>query len=382
MGKTSSQFMHRVLVARGGALSAKSGLGGTHTRFLDLLKSGNVEGFHCAESLEYAFTSNPLKKGFLRWFSHPKMVRKAISKQKIDLLHITDQEQAHLIPKNANIPVSVYVHDLFHIFPTTMNIDGEVIEIGDQNPGFLRKRDLRNLRTGLSRADLFLCNSESTKTQVEQNFPNIPAIALPFSIDIQRYNPQINALPFPDWFDKSCQNMLLVGSEEPRKRIPFLIRTLGSLSDEEKSKFIIHKIGFESSHKSREKVEQLAREHAVRLNWIGGVDEHDLIASYQHADALLFPSAAEGFGLPVVEAMAAGTMVLASDLPAHNMHLREGFLVSAENPDAWKEAISRQLSEPRDVSELMIKDAQRYSDDYFCKQLSEAWKQLFENKIR
>ena len=94
--------------------------------------------------------------------------------------------------------------------------------------------------------------------------------------------------------------MLLVGSEEPRKRIPFLIRTLGSLSDEEKSKFIIHKIGFESSAKSRENVEQLAQEHAVRLNWIGGVDEHDLIASYQHADVLLFPSAAEGFGLPVV----------------------------------------------------------------------------------
>ena len=65
---------------------------------------------------------------------------KAISKQKIDLLHITDQEQAHLIPQNANIPVSVYVHDLFHISPTTMNIDGEVIEIGDQNPGFLRKK--------------------------------------------------------------------------------------------------------------------------------------------------------------------------------------------------------------------------------------------------
>ena len=110
------------------------------------------------------------------------------------------------------------------------------------------------MRTGLSRADLFLCNSESTKTQVEYNFPNIPAIALPFSIDVQRYNPQINALPFPDWFDKSCQNMLLVGSEEPRKRIPFLIRTLSSLSDEEKSKFIIHKIGFESSLNQEKKL--------------------------------------------------------------------------------------------------------------------------------
>ena len=369
-------------MARGGALSAKSGLGGTHARFLDLLKSGDVEGFHCAESLEYPITNNPIKRGFLRWISHPKKVKRTSSHPEIDLLHITDQEQAHLIPQNANIPVSVYVHDLFHIFPTTMNIDNEIIEIGDQKPGFLRRRDLKNLRSGLSRADLFLCNSESTKTQVKRHFPNIPAITLPFSIDIQKYNPRTNPLPFPEWFDESCQNMLLVGSEEPRKRIPFLIRVLGSLSAEEKSKFIIHKIGFESSPKSRGKIEQLAREHSVRLNWIGGVGEHDLIASYQHANALLFPSAAEGFGLPVVEAMAAGTMILASDLPAHNMHIRPEFLIHAENHDAWKKAMSQQLSQPDDVSESMIEDAQRYSDENFCKQLCEAWQHLFEDKIR
>ena len=95
------------------------------------------------------------------------------------------------------------------------------------------------------------------------------------------------------------------------------------------------------------KVEQLAQEHAVRLNWIGGVDEHDLIASYQHADVLLFPSAAEGFGLPVVEAMAAGTIVLASDLPAHNMHLRKEFLVSAENPRCLERSHFLQLNERR-----------------------------------
>ena len=60
MGKTSSQFMHRVLVARGGALSAKSGLG-EHMRFL-VAKGGNVEDFIVLKALVYQ--SNPLKKGF------------------------------------------------------------------------------------------------------------------------------------------------------------------------------------------------------------------------------------------------------------------------------------------------------------------------------
>ena len=167
------------MLARGGALSPYSGLGSTHTATVERLENSSVKGYSLNGVYEYKIRNNPLSKVWKRWFSAPKEVAKMATKN--DIIHITDQEQAHLIPKNASIPVSVYVHDLFHIFPTTMNIDGEVIEIGDQNPGFLRKRDLRNLRTGLSRADLFLCNSENTKTQVEQNFPNIPAIALPFS---------------------------------------------------------------------------------------------------------------------------------------------------------------------------------------------------------
>ena len=67
----------------------------------------------------------------------------------------------------------------------------------------------------------------------------------------------------------------------------------------------------------------------------------------QNARALLFPSFAEGYGLPLAEALAAGCPVIASDLPA----LRE---VGAEvpdyleprNPDAWAKAISDYAADP------------------------------------
>ncbi|ANF58935.1 glycosyltransferase family 4 protein [Halotalea alkalilenta] len=59
--------------------------------------------------------------------------------------------------------------------------------------------------------------------------------------------------------------------------------------------------------------EQIARlGAAARIRFTGRLDDAQLAACYRHAIALLFPSLYEGFGLPVVEAMACGTPVLTS----------------------------------------------------------------------
>ena len=56
-----------------------------------------------------------------------------------------------------------------------------------------------------------------------------------------------------------------------------------------------------------------ARAQAADLRLVGSVDEADLPALYSGAEAFLFPSLYEGFGFPVLEAMACGTPVLSSD---------------------------------------------------------------------
>ena len=52
-----------------------------------------------------------------------------------------------------------------------------------------------------------------------------------------------------------------------------------------------------------------------RVVWLGAVEQSEMIALYQSARALIQPSLYEGFGLPVIEAMACGCPVIASDLP-------------------------------------------------------------------
>jgi glycosyltransferase involved in cell wall biosynthesis len=51
------------------------------------------------------------------------------------------------------------------------------------------------------------------------------------------------------------------------------------------------------------------------VRWIGRVDEADKPALYRMADVFAFPTAYEGFGLPILEAMASGTPVVANDIP-------------------------------------------------------------------
>ena len=65
------------------------------------------------------------------------------------------------------------------------------------------------------------------------------------------------------------------------------------------------------------------------------MDDEQLVAAFQHAEALLFPSISEGFGYPPAEAMAAGCPVIAADLPAHNEVIPDRCLVPAMDVVAW-----------------------------------------------
>ena len=139
----------RVLLVRGGALGRNTGLGAAHHNLVDMLNSGKIDGWEIAEQCEYPLkvTNNPISRLWNRWISHPRRVRKLAKKLiadgRCDLVHITDQEQSHLVPKSCDVPVTITVHDLFHIFPEKLRVGEDVIEVGDNNPGLFRRRDLK-----------------------------------------------------------------------------------------------------------------------------------------------------------------------------------------------------------------------------------------------
>ncbi|MGB5734635.1 MAG: glycosyltransferase family 1 protein, partial [Thiohalocapsa sp.] len=79
-----------------------------------------------------------------------------------------------------------------------------------------------------------------------------------------------------------------------------------------------------------------------------GLDEPGLFGAYGDAEALIFPSLAEGFGLPIVEAQSMGCVPVLSDIPCFREIGGEGALYFAPgNVDACSAALAELMTHPR-----------------------------------
>ena len=90
-----------------------------------------------------------------------------------------------------------------------------------------------------------------------------------------------------------------------------------------------------------------------RVRYVGTVSDLDLVTLLHAAKALAFPTLAEGFGLPVVEAFATRTPVVASSIPAVREVAGEAaLLVEPGDSTSFGAALARVVSEPDLADEL------------------------------
>ena len=347
----------RVLVARGGALPRQSGLGRAHHALVARLESKGISGWEAVGVVEHPLGGDPVTRLRRRRSSHPKAVRTAVERAceegGLDLLHITDQEQAHLVPDDSPVPVCVTVHDLFHLRPR--EVLG--IAVGEVSPGRIRRRDLAELEAGLGRATLLLCISEATASECQEIWPEKPIVVVHHGIDPDPYR-------IPYRFERSGFLLLTVGSDEPRKRLDFLQKVVDALPPTIRTDLDWVRVG------AGEKL-----------------SDEDLIGAYQRAEALLFPSVGEGFGLPVLEAMAAGCPVLASDMQAHNEVVDPSMLLPADDASAWISAITSLHAAwvgrggrdgvPREPDTIASSRADAFSIESWASKVAAAWDSFF-----
>jgi glycosyltransferase involved in cell wall biosynthesis len=120
----------------------------------------------------------------------------------------------------------------------------------------------------------------------------------------------------PTAAESSAPYFLVVGNLEPRKNLPRLIAAYGRLEPAVRHAFPLLIVGQEAAAFRSEPGLASGLPDGVRL--LGRVDDAELGALYRSATAYVSVSFAEGFGIPVIEAAAAGTgQLVLSDLPVY-----------------------------------------------------------------
>ena len=194
----------------------------------------------------------------------------------------------------------------------------------------------------LSRLDGRIAVSEPAREFVSQYFEG-PYEIIPNGIDDARYGAHVEPLP---WAGDGVPRVLFVGRfGEPRKGFKYLLRAMPLI----RQQFPDARLLVVGTGRPDHFAGTMERYGVSGVDFVGFVQPADLPRYYASCDIFCAPSIArESFGIVLLEAMASGKPVVASDIPGYASvltHRQEGLLVPPRDPQALALAIVRLLAD-------------------------------------
>ncbi len=188
------------------------------------------------------------------------------------------------------------------------------------------------------KADLIIAVSEHTRRDVENRLLHLTNRNSKVRVVHEGVRPAYTPAPKPV---RSHVEFLFVGRRDPYKNLPMLIRSFAELIKLDLP-VRLRIVGGDDPRYPE------ARDIAKKLDvdrhiaWSGYVPETELISAYQQADVFVLPSRYEGFGLPVLEAMACGTPVICSNCSSlPEVAGNAALLIDPDHPASLTDAMIR-----------------------------------------
>ena len=266
-----------------------------------------------------------------RWWSW-KRFPDAANADSADVAHVQ-----YTVPARLRMPVVTTVHDIsFRLMPHCFP---------------LKHRLLLNLTVppSMRRAARVITVSESSRQDILRIYrlPEETVIAIPNAAD-ERMRPVERAVAtqiLQENYGFQTPFVLMVGVLQPRKNLPLAVQAFAQAVVPGRLPHrlvIVGKPGWGMEELQRAIARWQVQDRAILTGYVP--DEH-LSCFYSAADALMYPSLYEGFGLPPLEAMQCGCPVLASDIPVmHEVVGEAGMLLSPHDPVVWAQALHTVLN--------------------------------------
>ncbi|MGH9322705.1 MAG: glycosyltransferase family 4 protein [Vicinamibacteria bacterium] len=218
-------------------------------------------------------------------------------RDRLDLLH-----SQYIAPPLSFAPQVVTIHDI--LFET----DPHWFE------GAFSTRSVRLIRRSARRARIVLTVSEFSRRALLERYglPEEKVLVTPNAVDHETFRPMDTDLePLRRRYGLDLPFVLSVGRIEPRKNLARLIRAFARARAKLGRDLTLVHAGARD-FRAKDVFEQAEKLPSGRVKFLGVVPDEDLPGLYNLAEALAYPSLAEGFGMPLLEAMACGTPVLSS----------------------------------------------------------------------
>ena len=244
-----------------------------------------------------------------------------------DVFHVVDHSYSHVmrvLPAERTVVTCNDVDAITAALPSTSAIGPE---------GLLA----RSVLDGVSRAAHVACISEATRTALLASGRVTPARTSVTYLGVHpSCTPAANGRA-------GTTDLLHVGSTISRKRIDVLLEAFAGARRVIPGLRLVRVGGPLTSEQADLATRLGVADHIVQMPTL---DREQLAEQYRHASLVLLPSDREGFGLPLVEAMACGTPVVASRIPALSEIGGDAavFCTPGDIP-SWVEVVTRLLEE-------------------------------------
>lgn len=324
---------------------------------LDLTAYVNAPHF-AVNGIEMVRSRLPLHQPLARIAWEQSYFPLALNAQRADLVH----GLVNVLPLATHVPGIVTVHDL------------SFVRVQEKLPAAKRWYLTQLCRASVRKAAHIIAVSRQTADDLMHEF-QVPAAKVSVIYngvsDEFRSQSEMAVVQLRQKYGLPARFLLYLGTLEPRKNLSLLIRAYARWQAEQSfhGKFNddVHLVLAGGKGWFYEEIFQLVQALGL-AEWIhfpGFIPTDELPTWYSAAEAFIYPSLFEGFGLPVLEAMACGVPVICSDIPVLQEVAGEGALTFVRtDEDALAHTID-QLLRDQSLRENLVKagcaQAQKFS---------------------